>query len=360
MIRGPYVMMGYLKDPEGRPSFDPDGWFHTGDLMERDSVGQFHMVDRKKEIYKNVKGQTIAPQKVENLFRDFDSVARIFLVGDHRPYNTALIFPNFDFREVDIAALDPREQKAHYRSLVVSANTFVAPFERIVDFAVIDRDFDPDLGELTPKGTYRRKVIERNFADTIKLLYRRTTLSLGGAAITVPNWLFQALGITAQELEIGECRLTLGSVGSPLTIQKLEENEIQIGSVAYRYTGVGSLDLGLVFSTPLLWLGNSELVDFAPLEMEHRDRRRRREPKIEWLRHLNTRPVTPADRDTLAEVQKADEITLMDLHQLAVSHELDRHRDRGTRSGSHRGHDRARRGRAHRYHLEHPPPRSVV
>ncbi len=317
VIRGPYVMMGYLNDPEGRPSFDPDGWFHTGDLMERDAAGQFHMVDRKKEIYKNVKGQTIAPQKVENLFRDFDSVARIFLVGDHRPYNSALIFPNFDFQEVDLRALDARDRKAHYRSLVVSANSFLAPFERIVDFAVIDRDFDPDRGELTPKGSYRRKIIERNFSDTIKLLYRRTTLSLGGAAVMVPNWLFQALGITAQELEIEDCRLTLGSVGSKLTIRALEGTEIQIGSVVYGYTGGRSLDLGLILSTPLLWLGNSELVDFAPLAIEHRDRRRRREPKIEWLRHLHTHEVTPADRDAIEEIQKPGEIDLMDLHHVA-------------------------------------------
>ncbi len=317
VIRGPYVMMGYLNDPEGRPSFDTDGWFHTGDLMERDGVGQFHMVDRKKEIYKNVKGQTVAPQKVENLFRDFDSVAKIFLVGDHRPYNTALIYPNYDFHEVDIASLDAGDRKSHYRSLVVSANAFLAPFERIVDFAVIDRDFDPDLGELTPKGTYRRKVIERNFSETIKLLYRRTTLSLGGVAVTVPNWLFQALGITASELEIEDCRLTLGSVGSPLTIQRLEGNEIQIGSVVYGYTGRGSLDLGLIFSTPLLWLGNSELVDFAPLAMEHRVRRQRREPKIEWLRHLDAHSSTPDDRDAIEAIRKTDEIDLMDLHHAA-------------------------------------------
>ncbi len=317
VIRGPYVMMGYLDDPEGRPAFDEEGWFHTGDLMEQDTTGQFHMVDRKKEIYKNVKGQTIAPQKIENLFRDFDSVGRIFLAGDHRPYNTALIYPNFDFQEVDLKTLDARERKAHYRSLVVSANAFLSPFERIVDFAVVDRDFDPDLGELTPKGTYRRKVIERNFADTIQLLYRRTTLSLGGAEVTVPNWLFQALGITAQELEIETDRLTLGSVGSPLTILSLGGNEIQIGSVVYVYTGRGSLDLGLVLSTPLLWLGNSELVDFAPLATEHRDRRRRREPKIDWLRHIHAHSATPGDRDILDEIHKSDEIDLMALHHLA-------------------------------------------
>ncbi len=92
-VRGPYVMMGYLDPPEGEASFDESGWLATGDIMEKDDDGFIRLVDRKKEIYKNVKGQTIAPQKIENLFRDFDSVGRIFLVGDHRHYNTALIYP---------------------------------------------------------------------------------------------------------------------------------------------------------------------------------------------------------------------------------------------------------------------------
>ena len=317
VIRGPYVMMGYLDDPEGRPSFDDDGWFHTGDLMERDSTGQFHMVDRKKEIYKNVKGQTIAPQKVENLFRDFESVGRIFLVGDHRPYNTALIYPNFDFQEVDLRSLDASELKTHYRSLVVSANAFLAPFERIVDFAVIDRDFDLDLGELTPKGTFRRKIVELSFADVIKLLYRRTTLSVGGANITVPNWLFQAIGITTQELEVDGDRLTLGTVGKPITIRQLAEGEVQVGSVAYGVSGRGSLDVGVLLSTPLLWLGNDELVSFAPLEVEHRDRRRLRESMIQWRRRVCIAEVSDQNRSTAAAVAQHPEIGLMDLHLAA-------------------------------------------
>ncbi len=317
VIRGPYVMIGYLKDPEGRPSFDDDGWFHTGDLMGRDANGQFHMVDRKKEIYKNVKGQTIAPQKVENLFRDFESVARIFLVGDHRPYNTALIYPNYKFEEVDLASLSSSELKAHYRSLVVSANAFLAPFERIIDFAVIDRDFDLDHGELTPKGTFRRKIIERGFADIIKLLYRRTTLSVGGANITVPNWLFQAIGITTQELEVDGDRLTLGTIGTPITIRQLTEGEIQVGSVAYGVSGRGPLDVGVLLSTPLLWLGNDELVSFAPLEVEHRDRRRLRESRIQWRRRVCVTEVSDQNRRTAAAVAQHPEIGLMDLHHAA-------------------------------------------
>ena len=317
VIRGPYVMMGYLDDPEGRPSFDDDGWFHTGDLMKQDATGQFHMVDRKKEIYKNVKGQTIAPQKVENLFRDFESVARVFLVGDHRPYNTALIYPNHDFEEVDLASCGAGELKAHYRSLVVSANAFLAPFERIVDFAVIDRDFDPDRGELTPKGTYRRKAIEGNFGDVIRLLYRRTTLSVGNANVLVPNWLFQAIGITTQELEVEDDRLTLGSIGSPLTIRKLAGDEYQIGSVVYGYNRRAPLDLGHLLSTPLLWLGHNDLVEFAPLEIAHRDRRRRRDPEIRWRRRVGAGQTSGAERVEAADVLDKPSIDLMDVHLAA-------------------------------------------
>ncbi len=105
LIRGPYVMLGHLDPPPGEDPFDDEGWLHTGDLMEQDSDGYFRIVDRKKEIYKNVQGQTIAPQRIENLFRDFESVGRVFLVGDHREYNTALIYPNPDYAELDLARL---------------------------------------------------------------------------------------------------------------------------------------------------------------------------------------------------------------------------------------------------------------
>jgi len=318
IMRGPYVMMGYLKDPDGRPSFDDEGWFHSGDLMERSSDGHFHMVDRKKEIYKNVKGQTIAPQKVENLFRDFDSVARIFLVGDHRPYNTLLIFPNYDFEEEDLAALAPEDLKAHYRSLVVSANAFLAPFERIVDFAIIERDFSADEGELTPKGTYRRKVIERNFSDAINLLYRRTTLSIGGTPVTVPNWLFQAMGITSQELSVNGDTLSLGSIGEPLSILGMEDDEVRVGSVHYRHAGREPLPLGLVLSTPTLWLGNDEAVRFAPLDLEHRERRRHRLTGIEWLHRDTTHAVTEAEATAAIEALESDDLGLMDLHLAAL------------------------------------------
>jgi long-subunit acyl-CoA synthetase (AMP-forming)/GNAT superfamily N-acetyltransferase len=317
LVRGPYVMMGYLDPPDGEPSFDPEGWLHTGDLMERDSDGYHRIIDRKKEIYKNIKGQTIAPQKIENLFRDFESVGQIFLVGDHREYNTALIFPNPEVTELDLAQLSSEEVKAHIRSLVVSANSFLAPYERIVDFAVIDRAFDADHGELTPKGSYRRKNIERNFTDSIRLLYRRTTVKLGGAEITVPNWLFQALGITSQELRVSNDRLELPSLGTGLTIRRLSDHQVQVGAARYA-SDSKQLDLGILLATPRLWLGNEELHDFAPLNQAQRDRRRARAAGVEWLGRVEPFVARPPELERAESDLRSREIDMDGLHRAAL------------------------------------------
>jgi long-subunit acyl-CoA synthetase (AMP-forming)/GNAT superfamily N-acetyltransferase len=316
-IRGPYVTPGLYKPADGPPALDAEGWLPTGDLMEQDAEGFIRIVDRKKEIYKNINGQTIAPQKIENLFRDFDSVGRVFLVGDHRAYNTALIFPNPEDETLDPGSMTPEDLKAHFRSLVVSANSFLAPFERIVDFAVIDRDFDTARGELTAKGTFRRKNVERAFAEVIRLLYRRRLLTVGGAEIIVPNWLFQALGITTQDLKIVDDTLVLSSVGTSLTIRREGEDVVRIGSAFYR-PGERAVDLGHLLSTPMLWVGNDELVNFAPLEPAHRDRHRRRSVSAEWLRRAGVYAVSEVERDKIPSLLRRQEVDLMDLHLAAL------------------------------------------
>ena len=316
-IQGPYVMRGYLDPPDELESFDAEGWFHTGDLMEMDDDGFIRIVDRKKEIYKNISGQTIAPQKIENLFRDFESVGRVFLVGDHREYNTALIYPDPDFEEVDLAALEPDKLKAHFRSLVVSANSFLAPYERIVDFAVIHRDFDAEHDELTPKGTYRRKNIERAFSDEIRLLYRRTTLNVGGAEVIIPNWFFQALGITTQELRVEDDHLYLASHDTTLRVRREDGDAIRIGSALYR-PNRRAVDLGHLLAAPRLWLGNEELVMFAPLEPDQRDHRRHRSVSAEWMGRAGPYRASDADREMVPVLLRRLEVDLMDLHRAAL------------------------------------------
>ena len=316
-IRGPYVMIGHVDPPEGERTLDADGWFPTGDLMEIDPEGQLRLVDRKKEIYKNIKGETIAPARVENLFRDFASVGRVFLVGDHREYNTALLWPSPEPGEIDLAAMTDDERKSHFRSIVASVNAFLAPFERIVDFALIDRDLSAERGELTPKGTPRRKVVETHFAETIRLLYRRTHLRVGGLEVIFPNWLFQALGLTAQDLRREDGRLGIPERGTWLTLERLQEGVALVGSCVYRHPPDAPLQLGVLLTTPRLWLGNEELVGFAPIETRLRERPGRARDAIERRPRVAPGTVDDAIRRAVAEARTRAGLDLMDLHRAA-------------------------------------------
>ncbi len=67
-MRGPYVSDGFYKNKNSK-SFK-NGWFYSGDIFEKKD-GHFFIIDRKKDIYKNSRGQTIAPQKIEKSISRF-------------------------------------------------------------------------------------------------------------------------------------------------------------------------------------------------------------------------------------------------------------------------------------------------
>ena len=86
--------------------------------------------------------------------------------------------------------------------MLVSVNSFLSPFERIVNFAVIDRDFSIDKGDLTQKGTFNRKNILKKFSDIIEPMYARDYVSLysGTKEIRFPNWLVREKGTVKTNL----------------------------------------------------------------------------------------------------------------------------------------------------------------
>lgn len=263
LIRGPYVTPGYVDDD--RSAFRGD-WLCTGDVFTRDDDGYYEIVDRKKEIYKNIRGETIAPQKIENFFRDFESVKRVFLVGDHREYNTLLLYPNYDYEQVNLREMDLTRLREFFSSLIVSVNRFLAPYERIIRFAIIDRDFEAERGELTPKGTFKRKVITENFRDVIEEMYSRdhAAFHFQGFEIRIPHWFLREKGLTTYDLQLEDDRLHLKPFDVRLTLRRRPDKAetVRVGTLDYEVQG-DFLDLSTLFKHPALWLGNLELVDFA-------------------------------------------------------------------------------------------------
>jgi GNAT superfamily N-acetyltransferase len=240
----------------------------TGDLFTELEGEHLGIIDRLKDIYKNNKGQTIAPRKVEQMFENVPDIKRTFLVGDARDYNVLLIIPNYD---------DPVIQKIksqdslrdYYHHIVTNANRDLPPYERIINFGVLSRDFDINKEELTPKGSYRRKIIEKNFNESINQLYRSNNVefSFVDYTILIPRWFFRDLGILEDQIVLREDGLYNPNNSKYLRISKTDKpDHIMIGDLIYQIENT-VIDLGILVRQPRLWLGNKNLLEFHPCKI---------------------------------------------------------------------------------------------
>ena len=259
-IAGPYVAR-YLDDPAPAPG--ETRWLPTGDIFVRRPSGHFEIVDRVKDVYKNTRGQTVAPAAVERRLADVPGVRRAFLVGDGRDHNALLIVP--DRTDPAIAGATPEGEEAYFSQLVAAVNRDVATPERVVRFALLDRDFDPER-ELTPKGTYRRKEIERAFATVIDSLYRSDAVEIpcGRVRARLPRWVFRDLGLLEADIVAHDGGLLEKRSGRVLAVGGgAAPGTVRVGDLEYRVGG-DVVDLGLFARQPMLWAGNPQLRAFAP------------------------------------------------------------------------------------------------
>ena len=319
LIRGPYVMLGYFHSEDGASGLDEEGWFPSGDIVSVDDDGHYRLVDRKKEIYKNRKGQTIVPQRIENLYRDFDVVSQAFLVGDQLEYNTLLIWPNFEGHP-ELKDRSDAELRDLIGSLVVSANRFLARYERVVAFAFLPRALSEEQGELTPKGTYKRQVVRDRWKELFEPMYRDRFVSfdVDGTQLRIPDWVLRDMGVVKDNLALRDG--VLYALDRPLALTRDAgcADTTRVGDFHYR-TSASHLDLGALLSRPSVWLGNDQLVQFLGDEAFHALVSRRHEA-AHRVELAVCEGATPADARVwdLATGLTASEATPSSVHAAAV------------------------------------------
>ena len=239
-------------------------WLHTGDLFKEDENGYFYIIDRVKDIYKNIKGQTIAPAFIEKKFDDIPGLKKAFLVGDMKPYNTLLIVPDFEESFIQKAIAQNR-LKDYFSSLVARVNLSLSPYERILKFTILKRNFEESRSELTAKGTFKRKVIETNFHAEIEELYNISRLNFvcGGVELIIPFWILKDLGLTEDDFECSGNALHNKQNNTFLTVKKgIQPHHVQIGDFEYTIKSE-TIDLGTFVRQPVLWVGNTQLINFS-------------------------------------------------------------------------------------------------
>ncbi|MFE3551596.1 AMP-dependent synthetase/ligase [Streptomyces kronopolitis] len=183
LIHGGHVFSGYWDAALGaaRPVTDR-GWFATGDLGSLDADGYLTITGRKKEIIVTTGGKNVAPAPLEDRLRSHPLVGQCMVVGDHRPYVTALLTLDPDglahWRQMHRKQSVPQEQLLRDERLlddlqraVDDANALVSRAESIRRFAVLPVDFTPESGHLTPSLKLRRGAVSRDFAKDIASLY---------------------------------------------------------------------------------------------------------------------------------------------------------------------------------------------
>ena len=181
-VRTPCIFNGYYKDEAAtRSVLSEDGWFATGDIAEVDSDGYWYITGRKKELIVSSNGKKIYPARIENLFKMEPLVNQVLLIGDKKPYVTALLTLNptnvkhlkgmensgSAIAEVANAELVTRA----VREAVSRVNKQLADFEQIRRFRVLDRDFAIEHGELTPTMKIRRGRVLENHRELVSQLY---------------------------------------------------------------------------------------------------------------------------------------------------------------------------------------------
>ncbi len=184
LVRGDVVMKGYRGQPEKTAeAIDADGWLHTGDIGAFDEAGYLRIVDRKKEIIINAAGKNMSPANIEATLKGAGPViGQVAVIGDRRPFNTALIVLDSDFAPAVAAqhgiegrSLEELADEDAIRTVVQEsidrANAELARVEQIKKFTIMRGDWLPGGDELTPTMKLKRKPINDKYAAEIEAMY---------------------------------------------------------------------------------------------------------------------------------------------------------------------------------------------
>ncbi|WP_432124234.1 AMP-dependent synthetase/ligase [Streptomyces sp. C10-9-1] len=184
LLRGGHVFAGYWDPERGEPvPVAEEGWLATGDLGSLDADGYLTITGRKKDILITSGGKNVAPAPLEDRLRAHPLVGQCMVVGDGRPYVTALITLEQDGLDhwlrmrrkagLPMAALvEDGELLEVLQRAVDEANRLVSRAESIRRFRVLTGDFTEGGGHLTPSLKLRRTEIARDYAAEIESLYR--------------------------------------------------------------------------------------------------------------------------------------------------------------------------------------------
>jgi long-chain acyl-CoA synthetase len=183
LCKGPNVMRGYYNRPDlSDEVIDQDGFFHTGDIGEFVDGLYLRITDRKKEIFKTAGGKYIAPQVLENKFKESPYIEQVIVIGENERFPAALVLPSFPALSAwctrsGIPYTTNEEMIKDQRvidkiqSVIDHFNQDFGNWEMVKKFELLHSEWSIDEGELTPKLSLKRKVILQKYKAQVEKIY---------------------------------------------------------------------------------------------------------------------------------------------------------------------------------------------
>ncbi|MBN1769072.1 MAG: long-chain fatty acid--CoA ligase [Prolixibacteraceae bacterium] len=182
--KGPNVMMGYYKDSERtKQVIDGEGYFHTGDIGVLIEDKYLKITDRKKEIFKLSGGKYIAPQMIENKLKESFFIEQAMVVGENEKFASAIIVPAFSYikdwlkqkglqyNKSKSELIQLSEVKAAIRKDVNEINKTLGEFEAVKRYRLINEEWSPETGEMSPTLKLKRNVLTERYNTLIDEIY---------------------------------------------------------------------------------------------------------------------------------------------------------------------------------------------
>ncbi len=182
LCAGPNVMLGYYKQPDTTTEVMSGKWFHTGDIGVIEN-GFLKITDRKKEMFKTSGGKYIAPQVMENKYKESVYIDQVMVLGEGRKFPSALIVPNFDAlnewaqrHQINIGSnhhdfITHPEIIKLLQSEVDQLNENFGHWEQVKKIELIETPWGIDTGELTPTLKLKRRVLKERYQTLIEQIY---------------------------------------------------------------------------------------------------------------------------------------------------------------------------------------------
>ena len=179
-VKGPQVMRGYYKDPEGSSRVLKDGWMNTGDIGMVTFNDCLKILGRSKDTIVLLNGENIEPVPIEARLVESSFIDQCMVVGQDQKALGALIVPSLEhLRMAGISATsiqDIMESKAVHQLIdedirsLINHDAGFKNFERITAWRLVPKAFEVG-DEMTNTFKLKRHVITERYGSLITEMF---------------------------------------------------------------------------------------------------------------------------------------------------------------------------------------------